>query len=194
MPQNEVHQELLSHYDLMPTLMDYLDIEYSGGEKLPGHSFANLLRGHSTENSQPIVVYDEYGPVRMIRTSQWKYVHRYPYGPHELYDLSSDPGERCNLIDSPAHQDKIHKLKLGLETWFVRFVDPMLDGTHEPVTGKGQTGLAGPAGQGEDNFSTDWFYLDEATRAAFSQSGQYPRERQSTDQEAQHEEDSEQPR
>ena len=28
----------------------------------------------------------------MIRTQEWKYVHRYPYGPHELYDLVNDPG------------------------------------------------------------------------------------------------------
>ena len=28
---------------------------------------------------------DEYGANRMIRTKEWKYIHRYPYGPHELY-------------------------------------------------------------------------------------------------------------
>jgi len=166
-PQSKGCDELLSHYDLMPTLLDYLGIENPDQDKLPGHSFVDLLSGQSLESSQPVVVYDEYGPVRMIRTREWKYVHRYPYGPHELYDLTNDPDERCNLIKSPGHRDTVREMKASLETWFARFVDPMMDGTHEPVTGRGQLGLAGPAGQGEDNFSKDWFYLDEATRAAF---------------------------
>ena len=50
-------------------------------------------------------------------------------------------------------------MKARLEEWFVRYVDPALDGTHEPVTGRGQLGLAGPAGKGERNFAGDWFYL-----------------------------------
>ena len=39
-----------------------------------------------------------------------------------------------------------------LEDWFVRYVDPRLDGTHEAVTGDGQIGLAGPAGKGKQAF------------------------------------------
>jgi hypothetical protein len=35
----------------------------------------------------------------------------------------------------------------------------MFDGTHEPVTGKGQLGLTGPAANGEDNFASDWHYV-----------------------------------
>ena len=74
-------------------------------DALPGRSFAPLLRGRDTcRATQHVVVYDEYGPVRMIRTATWKYVHRYPYGPHELYDLVNDPDERHNLVDDPAHQ------------------------------------------------------------------------------------------
>ena len=54
------------------------------------------------------------------------------------------------------------ELKHGLEEWFVRYVDPTRDGIREPVTGKGQTGLAGPAGHGADVFATDWHYLQNA--------------------------------
>ncbi len=88
-----------------------------------------------------------------------KYVHRYPYGPHEFYDLVEDPDERHNRIDSADHRARIQELKAQMETWFVRYVDPAVDGVREPVTGKGQLGLAGPAGQGEANFCEDWFYL-----------------------------------
>ena len=59
----------------------------------------NFLLGCGGEEWENVVVYDEYGPVRMVRTKEWKYVHRYPYGPHELYDLVNDPDEKHNLID-----------------------------------------------------------------------------------------------
>ena len=49
-----------------------------------GAVFAAALRWEAAPAHAHIVIYDEYGPVRMIRLAQWKYVHRYPYGPHEL--------------------------------------------------------------------------------------------------------------
>ncbi|MBN1139272.1 MAG: sulfatase-like hydrolase/transferase [Anaerolineae bacterium] len=170
-PAGLVNQDLLSHYDIMPTLLDYLGIENPAAAGLPGASFAPLLQGAGLSGPaakrESIVVandgaaFAEYGPVRMIRSREWKYVHRYPYGPHELYDLVHDPDERQNLIDSPTHQSTAQHMKAGLESWFIRYVDPAFDGRVEPVTGKGQLGLAGPAGQGEDNFAADWTYIRE---------------------------------
>ena len=159
--EGEVCEALLSHYDFMPTLLEYLGLENPAASGLPGRSFAGLLRGQGLAGRESVVVYDEYGPVRMIRTEDWKYVHRYPYGPHELYDLASDPDERDNLVDDAAHEGKVTELKGGLEGWFAQYVDPLVDGTHEPVTGKGQLGRAGPAGKGERNFSSDWHYLSD---------------------------------
>jgi arylsulfatase A-like enzyme len=162
---------MLSQYDFMPTLLDVLGFDNPEADKLPGQSFAPLLRGESLPDREAIVVLDEracseavldeYGPVRMIRTREWKYVHRYPYGPHELYDMVHDPDERRNLVDDQAYQKRVEELKSGLESWFVRYVDPNLDGTHEGVTGKGQLGLAGPAGKGEQVWAGDWYYIRE---------------------------------
>ena len=50
------------------------------------------------------MVFDEYGPVRMIRNQDWKYIHRYPYGPHELYYLTEDPEEKENLYGQEAYE------------------------------------------------------------------------------------------
>lgn len=111
-----------------------------------------LLLGDSMKERDHLVVYDEYGPVRMIREKEWKYVHRYPYGPHELYDILNDPDERVNLIDAEEQQDTVAAMKAKLEHWFVKYVDPHLDGTHEAVTGEGQIGLAGTAGKGQPAF------------------------------------------
>jgi arylsulfatase A-like enzyme len=158
-PQGVVETGLYSHYDFYPTLLDYLDLDCPDVEQLPGQSFAPLLYGEPCPERQSVVVYDEYGPVRMIRTADKKYVHRYPYGPHEFYDLASDPEETQNLVDSPARRTQMQELKARLDAWFVRYVDPARDGVREPVTGKGQLGLAGPAGHGERTFMDDWHYL-----------------------------------
>jgi choline-sulfatase len=86
------------------------------------------------------VVYDEYGPVRMVRTVRHKYVHRHPDGPHELYDLDADPGERVNLVGDAGHARTVAELRGLLRDWFARHTDPRRDGRRFPVTGKGQLG------------------------------------------------------
>ncbi len=154
-------EHLLSHYDLMPTLLDYLGLENPVADKLPGRSFAPLLHGEAAPEREHVVVYDEYGPVRMIRTKMWKYVQRYPYGPDELYDLVNDPNEARNLVDDPNQEGHRRSLEAELEAWFVRYTDPELDGTKEPVTGKGQVDLAGVVGEGRPAFEGDWWYIDE---------------------------------
>lgn len=163
-PQGVVNNDLLSHYDWMPTLLDYLGLKNPEANKLPGHSFAHLLRGESGQSREEIVIYDEYGPVRMIRDRRWKYVHRYPYGPHELYDLANDPDEERNLYGHQEYQGKVEEMKARLEEWFVRYADPRFDGVREPVTGRGQLGLAGLAGKGENNFAGDWYYLSDGSK------------------------------
>jgi arylsulfatase A-like enzyme len=152
--------DLLSHYDLFPTLLDYAGLVHAEPD-LPGRSFAPLLRGAHATASENLVVFDEYGPVRMIRTRDWKYVHRYPYGPHELFDLARDPNEECNLVADPAQADRVAGLRAGLHDWFLRYVDPDRDGAREAVCGRGQIERVGRAGGGRRAFS-DWqmFYID----------------------------------
>jgi arylsulfatase A-like enzyme len=132
-PAGLVNDALLSQYDMMPTLLEYAGIPMPNDEKLPGRSFLSELKGECVQDREQIVVYDEYGPVRMIRSKTWKYVHRYPYGPHELYDLVNDPGETVNLIDRPEHEDRIFEMRDQLERWFVQYGDPLIDGARQPV-------------------------------------------------------------
>jgi len=159
-PEGVVCAHLLSHYDLMPTLLDYLGLEHPEAQKLPGKSFAPLLRGEEVEGRENVVVFDEYGPVRMIRSKEWKYVHRYPYGPHELYDLVNDPDERDNLIGDLGRKKITEQMKAQLEEWFIQYADPHVDGTREAIYGKGQIDLAGIAGKGRKAFADDWWYID----------------------------------
>lgn len=145
LPEGKVCDELFSAYDIMPTLLDYLGIENPEADKLPGRSFLPLLKGE-TMDEKPVMVFDEYGPVRMIRTKEYKYIHRYVYGPNEFYDLKTDPNEDNNLIDHPEYQDIIGEMKRKMDTWFNKYVDPEIDGAREPVMGGGQKNLAGLRG------------------------------------------------
>ncbi len=139
-----VCNDLVSAYDFFPTLIDLLNLPSQSTVKLPGKSFVKSFLTDTPQNTDNcVVIYDEYGPVRMIRTSTQKYIHRYPYGYHEFYDLVNDPNEEHNLIDSVEHQDDIFKLRKQLELWFYRYVDPARDGTKEEVSGLGQLCSAG---------------------------------------------------
>ena len=81
-------------------------------------------------------------------------------GPHELYDLVSDPLEAHNLIDEARHEGRVENLKMELENWFTRYVDPRLDGAQSNVTGRGQIGLAGSA-QYDKPFADDLVFFSD---------------------------------
>ena len=153
-PQGIVSDELISGYDFMPTLLEYVGLKNPEAHKLPGKSFLPILLGQRRrgEEREHIVVYDEYGPVRMIRTKQYKYVHRYPYGPHEFYDLVNDPNEHINLINDNNKKEILTSLRAMLQDWFIKFTNPKFNGVHEAVTGLGQINLAGPENHGVSAF------------------------------------------
>jgi arylsulfatase A-like enzyme len=161
-PAGRVSDDLLSGYDVFPTLVDYLGIPYQPTRPQPGRSFRALLEGRPQAVRDDVVVYDEYGPVRMVRTRDWKYVHRYPDGPHELFDLAADPGERHNRIDDQASTATLAELRRRLEGWFRQYVDPARDGVDKGITGCGQLGLVEKASAAHPMFadqhtqSTDW--------------------------------------
>jgi arylsulfatase A-like enzyme len=150
-----VSDALLSAYDVFPTLVDYLGLADGRSRRGPGRSFRPLLEEGLAPEARDVVVYDEYGPVRMVRTREWKYVHRYPDGPNEVYDLLRDPGERDNLVLQPAMRATVAMLRARLETWFAEHVDPALDGAHKRITGCGQLGLVPPAGDAREAFAAD---------------------------------------
>jgi len=152
---NTTTTALASQYDILPTLLDFAELEDFVPDTLPGSSFLPLCSGEQEQFRDEVVIFDEYGPVRMIRTERYKYVHRYPYGLHELYDLDEDRDERVNRIDDPACQAILNDLRSRLRTWFATFGDPRFDGSTLPVSGSGQVDRVDVANSGEAAFSTD---------------------------------------
>ncbi len=141
-PTGEVSSDLLSHYDLMPTILEFAGV--SPSEKLedrPGASFVSSVTGQPRQTPKPVVVHDEYGQTRMIRTDSKKYVHRYPSGPNEFWDLDNDPEETVNQIDNPVFSEEISKLRSQLEKWFKLYTEPDRDGSRQNGKGRGQVGL-----------------------------------------------------
>lgn len=159
LPEGQVMTSLVSHYDYLPTMLDLVGVSRRHDDGLPGMSIARRLRNEETNTREQVVVFNEYGPVRMIRTERWKYVHRYPFGPHELYHVERDPGERHNLFGVPAYREQWERLRRDLAAWFTQYVDPSLDASKEKITGRGQIGLTGLAADGKENFSQDYFYF-----------------------------------
>lgn len=118
---------LCSNYDLLPTVLDFLDRKDQIPRKpiLPGRSFAAHLRGKAADWDN--VVFYEFENTRAIRTDDWKYIQRIPQGPNELYDQGKDPGQLTNLVDREDHRQTRLQLSRRLEEFFNRYADPRYD-------------------------------------------------------------------
>lgn len=120
--------QLVSNYDFLPTVLGHLGL----GEKMPlqpkspGRDFSALLRGELAKVQEDAVFY-EFEICRAIRTDEWKLVLRRPDGPHELYNMKSDPAERMNLFGQPGMEKIRVELQARLEAFFAQYADPQYD-------------------------------------------------------------------
>jgi len=121
---------LVSGYDVMPSLLSLLGLKdrIDPSTKPPGRDFSPILQGQDQSGSPwDDVVYFENENVRAIRTSSWKYVHRFPDGPFELYNLEKDPGEKVNLHGQLGQETIRDELKDRLFTYFRTHANPRYD-------------------------------------------------------------------
>ncbi len=116
---------MVTNYDFMPSLLSYLKL----GDKMPakpqspGRDFSPVLTGKTIERWDNKIFY-EFENLRCIRTDDWKYIHRQPNGPHELYDLKNDPAEFNNLANAPQQAGKRKELKSQLDEFYNRYAEP----------------------------------------------------------------------
>lgn len=152
-PGGRVTQSMCSQYDFMQTLLELLGISEELPDNLPGRSFRDVLFGREKDEETAVVIFDEYGPNRMIRTREWKFIHHYPYGPDELYHLSKDAGETINLSGREEVREIEEQLMKRLIRWFDKYADPKMDAVHEGVTGFGQLRRCGYYSEGKKIYS-----------------------------------------
>jgi arylsulfatase A-like enzyme len=117
---------LVGLIDILPTLCDIVGL--AAPADIDGVSLKPLLERNSTAVRQ--VIFSEYYgkqnwrvPIRMARTSRWKYIRYLSYG-EELYDLESDPGELRNRAGDPAAQAEKTRLSEELDDWMRSTADP----------------------------------------------------------------------
>jgi arylsulfatase A-like enzyme len=129
---------LASACDLHPTLLDLAGVPMPEDPLAAGLSLVPVLTGKAGTGREAVLVCQEYGGVRGVRTADWKYVSRAEDGPRELYDLGNDPDERSNLASGSAYRARRNELDAVLHDWFTAHVDRARDGFRRPVSGRGQ--------------------------------------------------------
>ena len=136
--QGATVENLTSHYDILPTLRDFLGQPTSGEEKLPGESFLKELTEGLPPRDRQLCILDEYGPVRMIRSRTHKLVIEPIHGNHQLYDLVNDPSEEVNHFGEAEYASVQRALFEALEAAYAQYTIPPFDGSKTMPTGSGQ--------------------------------------------------------
>ena len=135
-----VVDNLISHYDILPTLCEYFGQTVTPNDPLPGESFLEELTRGRPPRDRRICILDEYGPVRMIRSRTHKLIYEGYQNGHQLYDLAADPGETVNHFGDPAYAAVQKELWEQLDRAFRRFSLAPFDGAKASPTGSGQLG------------------------------------------------------
>lgn len=129
LPTGVRREEMVDHLDLFQTLAETGESQLPSGTDYAGRSIQPLLLDPEEGGSWREVQFGEYGTVRMARTRRFKLVHRHPSGPHELFDLETDPRECHNLFDGASHQAVSSELLRSMERQFSRYSQPDRTGT-----------------------------------------------------------------
>lgn len=126
-PAGSVAKEMVTHLDLLPTILDLIGVAAPATVNLDGTSYLPRLLGQPYAPREQFFVemtwHDRYNPHRGIRTSRYKYVRNYdptqtliyvpldihsgPSGrglPPEYYGLRRPPEELYDLAADPLEQ------------------------------------------------------------------------------------------
>ncbi|MGH9675443.1 MAG: sulfatase family protein [Bryobacteraceae bacterium] len=120
LPVEATRPELVSFYDVMPTLCEAAGIEAPAGRNLCGRSFLDLARGRPLPKNRawPSTVFGHFRNTEMARDNRFKLVLRNNGdGPNEFFDLRADSREMTNHYENPQYVTVIDRLRRDLVAW-----------------------------------------------------------------------------
>lgn len=121
-PPEATRPELVSLYDVVPTLCDIVGIEPPPSRNLCGSSYAHLALNRPRKEPWRNVVYGSFRYTEMARDTRYKLVLRHEgQGPNELFDVRNDPREKTNQYDNPQFLLVKERLTKEIETWRKRY-------------------------------------------------------------------------
>jgi len=100
-PKNERIKGFVQHFDILPTITNFLDIEY---KEYDGKNALPLVYGETKQLHSAVYAEEAYYErKRAIRTINYKYINAlstaYRGSKEELYDLNKDSEETQNIIE-----------------------------------------------------------------------------------------------
>lgn len=157
------YSEMISNMDFLPTVLDLAGVEtptqVEGQSFLP--LLDDGFYAPNPYLYSEMTWHDQYNPMRAVRTPRYKYIRNFgdrplvymPYDiwvapsgremreayygsrrpAEELYDLQTDPLERTNLIDDPAHAVIAGDLRNLVEDYMIETNDLLLYGSVPPA-------------------------------------------------------------
>jgi arylsulfatase A-like enzyme len=119
-PPTNSRPELISSYDLLPTLCELIQAPLPPGRNLCGRSYLPLALNQKLPKKEPwrTIVFGHYRNTEMARDTRYKLVWRNEgKGPNELYDLAADPREKTNQHGNPQYVSVRDRLTAALAAW-----------------------------------------------------------------------------
>nr|WKN34559.1 arylsulfatase [Tunicatimonas sp. TK19036] len=119
--------QLVAHYDLLPTVVDLLGLQFNATKPLDGKSLKPLLTEENptwenrmlymdTQREQNLIKYRKYA----VMDGNWRLVDG-----DKLYDMRKDRGQEHNVIDQ--YPEVADRLAVGYEKWWQSFIDEGVD-------------------------------------------------------------------
>ena len=109
---------LVAHYDLLPTFVDLLGLDFNPVKPLDGKSLKPLLDGKADTWKNRILYMDTQRGINLVKyknytvmDDNWRLVNG-----KELYDMRTDLAQKNNVIK--AHPEVVERLAQGYEIWW----------------------------------------------------------------------------
>lgn len=118
---------LLAHFDLLPTLLDILELDYVPENQFDGVSMLPLLLDNTSDWKSRILYVDTQRRLNLVKNRKysvmkesWRLVNG-----TELYNIDTDPGQANNIIAD--HPEIAQGLLDGYETWWKSILSEGVD-------------------------------------------------------------------